>query len=137
MKTKIRSKSKPKLVKTTIFVKASRLSKIVLFTSSFFLGTTLTKASVLADWNAITAKVVKQAGQNSNWATRSFAIESIAVYDAVSSVKNYSQKFQYREVPKVPSSAQAAASYAAYSVLVNYFPTQKAYLDSILAKELV
>ncbi len=136
MKTKIRSKSKPKLVKTTIFVKASRLSKIVLFTSSFFLGTTLTKASVLADWNAITAKVVKQAGQNSNWATRSFAIESIAVYDAVSSVKNYGQKFQYREIPKVPSSAQAAASYAAYSVLVNYFPTQKAYLDSILAKEL-
>ena len=118
-----------------------KLSIILLLTAtivshSVSFSNTTHDERVISDWNLAATKAAKKAGQNSNWATRTFAIEAIAVYDAVSSVKNYGQKFQYRAIPKAVSSAQAAASYAAYTVLVNYFPTQKAYLDSVLTKTL-
>jgi len=40
-------------------------------------------ADAIVDWNSITVKATKIAGQNSNYATRTEAIAAIAVYDAV------------------------------------------------------
>ncbi|MEI9934370.1 MAG: hypothetical protein WDM71_05855 [Ferruginibacter sp.] len=47
------------------------------------------KADVITDWNLITVKATKVAKQNSNYGSRTEAIEAIAVYDAVNSIKQY------------------------------------------------
>lgn len=98
---------------------------IVLLSSSVF-------GDVITDWNQITVKATKTAGLNSNLGSRIIAIEAIAVYDAVNSVKQFGTPYHYYSHPLVLSSAQAAAIQAAHDVLTNYFPAQKASLDSLL-----
>ena len=45
-------------------------------------------ADVVTDWNLITVKATKTAKYNSNLGSRIDAIEAIAVYDAVNSIKH-------------------------------------------------
>jgi len=87
---------------------------------------------VVTNWNLIAIKTAKKAGQNSNYATRTLAIEAIAVYDAINSIKQFGTPYHYYSVPKSPASEQAAAAQAAHDVLVSLFPAQKASLDSFL-----
>jgi PAP2 superfamily len=93
-------------------------------------------ADVITDWNLITLSATKKAGQNSNFATRTIAIEAIAVYDAVNSIKQFGTPYQYNVPAEGNASAQAAAAQAAYNVLLNFFPEQKAELDVALSKSL-
>lgn len=89
-------------------------------------------ADVITDWNLITVKATKVAKMNSNLGSRIEAIEAIAVYDAVNSIKKFGTPYHFYTPPAGPASAQAAAAQAAHDVLVNYFPTQKANVDSAL-----
>jgi hypothetical protein len=91
---------------------------------------------VIIQWNLITLKAAKIAKQNSNLASRTAAIEAIAVYDAVNSIKHFGTPYHYYNASTNPASAQAAAAQAAHDVLVNYFPDQKPGLDSALANSL-
>lgn len=91
---------------------------------------------VVADWNLITVKATKIAGLNSNLSTRIEAIEAIAVYDAVNSVKHIGTPYHYYKPVKGKASLQATVAYAAHAVLVNYFPAQQLSLDSSLAVSL-
>jgi hypothetical protein len=92
-------------------------------------------ADVITDWNLIAVSATKVApALNSNLASRIDAIEAIAVYDAVNSIKNFGTPYHYY-VPNT-GSAQAAAAQAAHDVLVNYFPGQQATLDAALANSL-
>ncbi|MGZ3874964.1 MAG: hypothetical protein ACXVJD_18735, partial [Mucilaginibacter sp.] len=93
-------------------------------------------ADVVVQWNLITVKATKTAKQNSNLATRTEAIEAIAVYDAVNAIKHIGTPYHYRTTPPGPASAQAAVVQAAHDVLVNYFPAQKPALDSALNNSL-
>ena len=99
-------------------------------------GITLTaSADVITDWNLITVNATKVApALNSNLASRIDAIEAIAVYDAVNSIRQFGKPYLYF-VPNT-GSAQAAAAQAAHDVLVNYFPSQQAALDADLANSL-
>jgi len=90
-------------------------------------------ADVITDWNLITVKATKTAKYNSNLSSRIEAIEAIAVYDAVNSIKNIGTPYHFYAPPGHPASAQAASAQAAHDVLVNYFPGQKAHIDSALA----
>src|ERR1700741_1682087 len=83
------------------------------------------KADVVTDWNFITVKATKVAKYNSNLGSRIEAIEAIAVYDAVNSIKKIGTPYHFYAPPKGPASVQAAVAQAAHDVLVNYFPTQK------------
>jgi len=67
-----------------------------------------TSADVITDWNLITVNATKTGGLNSNLGSRIDAIEAIAVYDAVNSIRQFGTKYHYY----VPStgSAQAAAA---------------------------
>lgn len=87
-------------------------------------------------WNLITVKATKTAGLNSNLGTRIEAIEAIAVYDAVNSVKHIGTPYHYYKPVKTKTSLQATVAYAAYSVLVNYFPAQKEGFDAALDSSL-
>jgi hypothetical protein len=91
-------------------------------------------ADVITDWNLITVNATKTAGQNSNLGSRTDAIEAIAVYDAVNSIRQFGTKYHYY-VPNT-GSAQAAAAQAAHDVLVNYLPAQQTALDKALANSL-
>jgi hypothetical protein len=92
-------------------------------------------ADVITDWNLITINATKIApALNSNLASRIDAIEAVAVYDAVNSIKQFGTAYHYYS-PNT-GSAQAAAAQAAHDVLVNYFPSQQAALDAALTNSL-
>jgi len=91
---------------------------------------------VIIQWNQIAVKTAKTAKQNSNLASRTLAIEAIAVYDAVNSIKHFGTPYHYYVSPSGAASAQAAAAQAAHDVLAAYFPAQKAALDSALTVSL-
>jgi hypothetical protein len=93
-------------------------------------------ADVIVQWNLITVKATKIAKQNSNLGSRTEAIEAIAVYDAVNSIKHFGTPYHYNITPSGPASAQAAVVQAAHDVLVSLFPAQKPSLDSALANSL-
>ena len=67
-------------------------------------------ADVIVQWNLITVKATKIGKQNSNLASRTEAIEAIAVYDAVNSIKHFGTPYHYFVKPERPASAQAAAA---------------------------
>ena len=105
-------------------------------TVGFMLFSFDTKSDIISDWNWITVKATKKAGMDSNLGSRIEAIESIAVYDAVNSIKNIGSPYHYFVRPKNQASASAAAAKAAHDILVHYFPDQAASLDSALAVSL-
>ena len=92
-------------------------------------------ADVITDWNLITLNATKVApALNSNLGTRVDAIEAVAVYDAVNSIRQFGTPYHYYAPNS--GSAQAAAAQAAHDVLVHYFPGQQAALDADLANSL-
>ncbi len=95
-----------------------------------------TPGDIIIQWNLITVKATKTGKQNSNLGSRTEAIEAIAVYDAVNSIKHFGTPYHYFNTSTGPASAQAAAAQAAHDVLVSYFPDQKPLLDSALTKSL-
>jgi len=111
-------------------------TSLTVFGAFILSGITLTaSADVITDWNLITVNATKVApALNSNLASRIDAIEAIAVYDAVNSIRQFGKPYLYF-VPNT-GSAQAAAAQAAHDVLVNYFPSQQAALDADLANSL-
>ena len=115
--------------------KAGKLFTLV-FTTIVMLLPAAVHADIITDWNLLTVKATKVAGYNSNLGSRIEAIESIAVYDAVNSIKQFGTPYHYFVHPTGAASAKAAAAQAAHDVLVNYFPAQKAGLDSALTASL-
>ncbi len=93
-------------------------------------------ADVVTDWNLITVKATKVAKYNSNLGSRIEAIEAIAVYDAVNSIKKFGTPYHFYAPASGPASIQAAVAQAAHDVLVNYFPAQSQHIDSALASSL-
>jgi len=91
-------------------------------------------ADVITDWNLITLNATKTAGLNSNLGSRIDAVEAIAVYDAVNSIRHFGVPYHYSGTNS--GSAQAAAAQAAHDVLVNYFPGQQPALDAALLNSL-
>ncbi len=91
---------------------------------------------LVVQWNLITIKAEKAAKQNSNLGSRTAAIEAIAVYDAVNSIKHFGTPYHYNATVTGPASVQAAVAQAAHDVLVSFFPAQKPALDSALDNSL-
>jgi hypothetical protein len=109
---------------------------ILFINNTFALQPKPANADVIVQWNLITVKATKTAKQNSNLASRTEAIEAIAVYDAVNSIKQIGTPYYYKVAPSGPASVQAAVVQAAHDVLVNYFPAQRPALDSALNNSL-
>ncbi len=105
-------------------------------TAAFATTTPATFADVVTDWNKITLEATKTAGLNSNLGSRIDAIEAIAVYDAVNSIKQVGKPYHYYDPAKGGASVEAAAAQAAHDVLVHYFPAQASDLDEKLATSL-
>ena len=92
---------------------------------------TIHAGNVVTDWNAIASTTIvtngaKSPGASAVW----FAYTSLAVYDAVNAISGQYQPFYYRIAGPANASIGAAAAAAAHRILVNYFPSQKAALDT-------
>jgi hypothetical protein len=120
---------------TFIFSSIIALS-ILSFKDASALNKATEPGNLIIQWNLITLKIAKKANQNSNLASRTAAIEAIAVYDAVNSIKHFGTSYHYFVAPTGAASAQAAVAQAAHDVLVNYFPDQKTFIDSALNSSL-
>jgi len=108
-----------------------KLSQAVLVPFTVFACGTIHAANVVTDWNTIASTtIVANAGKNPAASAVWFAYSSLAVYDAVNAITGQYQPFYYRFSGPANASAGAAAVAAAHRVLVNYFPSQKATLDS-------
>jgi hypothetical protein len=120
----------------SLFISTIIGTGILSINNTFALQPKPANADVIVQWNLITVKATKIAKQNSNLASRTEAIEAIAVYDAVNSIKHIGTPYHYNVEPSGPASAQAAVVQAAHDVLVNYFPAQRPALDSALNSSL-
>ena len=109
---------------------------IAAFLAAAFQSVSTASADIVTDWNEITVAATKKANLNSNLGSRIDAIEAIAVYDAVNSIRHVGTPYHYSANNSASASAAAAAAQAAHDVLLNYFPTQQAVLDSALATSL-
>lgn len=122
------------MTRTFLFTPIAFLA--ILGINGLFPSQTTPSADVVIQWNLVAQKTAKGAKQNSNLASHTLAIEAIAVYDAVNSIKHFGKPYHYNADPGVPASAVAAAAQAAHDVLVSLFPAQKASLDSVLTVSL-
>jgi hypothetical protein len=113
-----------------------KLPAFITLTTALLSAASITaSADVITDWNLITVNATKVApALNSNLASRIDAIEAIAVYDAVNSIRQFGTPYHYYVTNS--GSAQAAAAQAAHDVLLNYFPSQATALNTALANSL-
>ena len=93
-------------------------------------------ADIVTEWNLITVNATKIAKYNSNLGSRIEAIEAIAVYDAVNSIKKIGTPYHFYIAANSQASVKAAVAQAAHDVLINYFPAQAPHIDSALASSL-
>jgi len=101
------------------------------FLAPFVLVSVIHAGNVVTDWNVIAATtIVTNAGKGPAQASVWFTYSSLAVYDAVNAITGQYQPFYYHIAGPSSGSIDAAAAAAAHRVLVNYFPSQQATLDS-------
>jgi len=119
-------------MKKFLTVSAIISADILSFNNTLIAQSKSAAGDLVVQWNFITIKTAKAAKQNSNFASRTAAVEAIAVYDAVNSIKHFGTPYHYNATVTGPASAQAAVAQAAHDVLVSFFPAQKPALDSAL-----
>lgn len=94
------------------------------------------RADMVTDWNANTEQAILTALQGPPVQGRFLAIVHAAIYDAVNGIEHKYTPYFVTEPGPRGASTDAAAAQAAYTVLVAYYPTQKATLDAQLADSL-
>ena len=124
-------------MKKNIVLAATILSIFTLLNKASAFKETKSTGDIIIQWNLLTVKATKVAKQNTNLAARIEAIEAIAVYDAVNSIKHIAKPYHFFSKPAGPASLEAAVARAAHDVLVNYFPSQTSTLDSALKASLI
>jgi hypothetical protein len=102
----------------------------------FFAAATAARADEVSDWEQVFLNASVTAKATTWDATRQSAIVHAAVFDAVNGV--HPKYIPIHVAPAAPpgASAKAAAVMAAYTALINLYPTQKATFDSALQESL-
>lgn len=95
-----------------------------------------TRATEIADWNAIMFQAAQAAGTSPIVMTRFAAIVQSAVFDAVNGIERRYSPVHVTHAAPPGASKRAAAVTAAYSTLVSLYPAQKSMLDQKLAASL-
>jgi hypothetical protein len=86
-------------------------------------------------WNKIALQAIKSDASTPEFASRALAMESLAVFDAVSAIDGTPGYLLNMTVP-ADADANAAAAQAAHDVLAYLYPAQKAAFDAALASAL-
>jgi len=95
-----------------------------------------TRSDVVLAWNTTLLNVIRQESAPPTTASRAMAMVQLAVYDAVNAVGGDHTPYHYQGRAARGTSAAAAASEAAYRVLLSLYPNEKAGLDASLKESL-
>jgi hypothetical protein len=106
----------------------SHLSVVMMLALLF--GSTVARADVILDWNAIAVNTAIANGQNPFAQARYAAIVQLAVFEAVNTITGDYQPYLGNIVAPPGASAEAAAVQAAYRVLITYFPNSASVLNT-------
>jgi membrane-associated phospholipid phosphatase len=90
------------------------------------------KADAVVGWNKAALEAIKTDKTNPPIASLNLAILETAVYDAVNGLTAFYDAYKVDKGIDAGASVEAAASEAAYRVLTELYPTQKATFDGIL-----
>jgi len=93
-------------------------------------------ANIVVEWNATAISTALAAGQGPVPQTRSIAIVSVAVNDAVNAISRRYPTYAPPDTPPSQASVDAAAAGAAYHALTVLYPAQASSLDSALSASL-
>jgi len=104
--------------------------------ATMVLGSVITRADVVLDWNAIAVKTAIENGQNPFAQARYAAIVQLAVFEAVNATTGDYKPYLGSITAPPGASAEAAAVQAAYRVLSTYFPASAAALNASRATSL-
>ena len=94
--------------------------------------TGIAPAGEIADWNKTMFRAAQTAGTSPFVMTRVAAIVQVAVFDAVNGIERRDTPVYVEPAAAPGASRRAAAVLAAYTTLVNLYPTQKATFDQQL-----
>jgi hypothetical protein len=92
-------------------------------------------ADAAVRWNQIALQAIKTNASDPDFASRALAMESLAVFDAVSAIDGTPGYLLNMTAP-ADADANVAAAQAAHDVLTYLFPAQKATFDAALASAL-
>ena len=101
------------------------------------LGTAVTYADSVIDWNVIALKTTAAAPFNPPLESRNLAIVHAAMFDAVNSIVSEFEHYAVQQDAPEDASPEAAAAAAAHFALVQLYPAQQAGLDSAYAASLL
>ncbi len=90
------------------------------------------KVNAVLGWNQAALEAIKTDKTNPPIASRNLAILETAVFDAVNGLTAFYDAYKFDNGINPDASVEAAASQAAYRVLTELYPTQKATFDGIL-----
>jgi membrane-associated phospholipid phosphatase len=110
-----------------------RISLVLLLTSLLFVAVPLTAAAPsdpVLEWIGITNDTALAAGTSPLATSRVVALVSGSVYDAVNGIEPRYQPLFVKPNAPHPASQRAAAIQAAYAILLDLYPLQKANLDT-------
>jgi hypothetical protein len=93
-------------------------------------------ANIVVEWNATAVSTALAAGQGPVPQTRSIAIVSVAVNDAVNAISRRYATYAPPNTPPLQASVDAAAAGAAHRALTAMYPAQAPALDTALAVSL-
>jgi hypothetical protein len=100
------------------------------------LNTFANRSNAVLEWDKAALEAIKAEKSPPPIASRSLAIVSSAVFDAVNGLSNFYESYKVENKQQVNGSAEAAAIQAAYETLVTLYPNQKAVFDALLASSL-
>ena len=112
-----------------------RLSKLIVLTVSLAVARRAA-ADAITEWNQNAVAEMHLANTNPVLSPRLLAILHGAMFDAVNAVDHAYAAFHVSLVAPDETSRRAAAAQAAYTVLVNFFPSRQAALDATLSASL-
>ena len=92
--------------------------------------------NVVTDWNNILLRTIRNDATAPPMASRSMALVQLAVFDAVNAVSPAYQAYNYHGLAAAGTSADAAASAAAYHTLASLYPAQQSMLNAAYATQL-
>jgi len=93
-------------------------------------------ANIVVEWNATAISTALAAGQGPVPQTRSIAIVSVAVNDAVNAISRRYPTYAPPDTPPSQASVDAAAAGAAYHALTVLYPAHASSLASALSASL-
>jgi hypothetical protein len=97
---------------------------------------TLVRADIVHDWNSVALAAIERNSTPPPMAARALAMMHVAIYDAVTAIEPTHQAFRFYVPDSSTTSQEAAATQAAYRVLVQLFPADRDRFEDARTKSL-